>query len=59
MFSPHMQFWWFLEEALRDCLVCGITSSSTQKKLLAEKDLTLLKAINIATATEMAVLDRI
>ena len=47
----------FLEEALRDRLVCGMTSSSTQKKLLAEKDLTLQRAIDIATAAEMAVLD--
>ena len=47
----------FLEEALRDRLVCKMTSSSTQKKLLAEKDLTLQRAIDIATVVEMAVLD--
>ena len=46
-----------MEEALRDHLVCGITSSSTQRKLLAEKDLTLQKAIDIATMAEMSVLD--
>ena len=31
------KFGGFLEEALRDRLVCGMTSGSTQKKLLAEK----------------------
>ena len=49
--------WYPLEEALRDCLICGMTSSSTQKKLFAEKACTVQRAINIATATEMVVLD--
>ena len=47
----------FLEEALSNCLVCEVTSSSIQKKLLTKKDLTLQRAINIATAAEMALLD--
>ena len=47
----------FLEEAIRDRLVCGMTSYSTQKKLLTEKNLTLQRAIDIATAAEMAILD--
>ena len=47
----------FLEEALRNCLVCRMTSSSTQKKLLAKKNLTLQRAIDIAIAAEMAILD--
>ena len=46
----------FLEEALRDHLVCGLNNSSIQKKLLSENDLTLQRAIDIATAAEMAVL---
>ena len=46
----------FLEQALRDRLVCGMTNSSTQKKLLAEKNLNLQRAVDIATAAEMAVL---
>ena len=46
----------FLEQALRDCLVCGMTNSSTLKKLLAEKDLNLQRAVDIATAAKMAVL---
>jgi len=37
--------------------VCGLQNSGTQKKLLAESDLTLQKAIDIATAAEMAVLE--
>ena len=47
----------FLEEALRDRLVCGMTSSSTQKKLLTKKNLTLQRAIDIAIAAEMVILD--
>ena len=46
----------FLEEALRDRLVCGLAHSGTQKKLLTEKDFTLQKAIEIAMSAEMAVL---
>ena len=37
--------------------VCGLQNSGTQKKLLAESDLTLQKAIDMVTAAEMAVLD--
>ena len=47
----------FLDEALRDRLMCGLQNSGTQKKLLAESDLSLQKAIDIATAAEMAVLE--
>ena len=46
----------FLEEALKDRLICSLAHSSTQKKLLTEKDLTLQKAIEIAMSAEMAVL---
>ena len=38
------EFGQFLEEALRDRLVCGLNNSSIQKKLLSEKDLTLHSA---------------
>ena len=55
--SRTCNFGGFLEEALRDRLVCGMTSSSTQKKLLAEKNLTLQRAIDIIIAAEMATLD--
>ena len=50
------EFGQFLEEALRDRLVCGLNNSSIQKKLLSEKDLTLQRAVDIAMAAEMAVL---
>ena len=46
----------FLKEALRDRLVCGLSNISIQKKLLSEDDLSLQRAIDIATAAEMAVL---
>ena len=36
---------------------CGLQNSGTQKKLLAKSDLSLQKAIDIATAAEMAVLE--
>ena len=47
----------FLDEALRDRLVCSLQNSETQKKLLAESELTLQRAVDIATAAEMAVLE--
>ena len=46
----------FLEEALRDLFICSLAHSCTQKKLLIEKDLTLQKAIEIAMAAEMVIL---
>ena len=46
----------FLEETPRDCLVCGLAHSGIRKKPLTEKDLILQKAIEMATAVEMAVL---
>ena len=46
----------YLEEALRDRLVCGLNNSSIQKKLLSKNDLTLQRANDIRTAAEMAVL---
>ena len=44
----------FLDEALRDRLVCGIKSEQTQKKLLTKQDLTLAKALQNAQAMEAA-----
>ena len=44
----------FPEQALRDRIVCGLRSEATQKKLLAEKDLTWKSAQKIALAMEMA-----
>ena len=39
---------------LHDRLVCGINNSAVQKRLLAETDLTLEKAILVAQAAEIA-----
>ena len=39
---------------LRNQLVCGIASSSIQRRLLAEPELTLQKAQNLAQALESA-----
>ena len=47
----------FLEQALRDRLVCGLANTSVQKCLLTEKNLTLERAASLATAIEMAVLE--
>jgi len=44
----------YLSEAIRDCLVCGLRSESTQKHLLAEADLSLAKAIEITQSMEAA-----
>ena len=46
----------YLEEALRDRLVCGLRSQSIQKKLLAESELTLQKAYETAHGMEAAAL---
>ena len=39
---------------LCDSLVCGITDTTVQKRLLAEKDLTLDKAISLPQSVEVA-----
>lgn len=43
--------------ALRDRLLCGIHCSSTQKRLLSEKDLDLDKALAITISMETAAKD--
>ena len=48
------EFGTFLEEALRDRLVCGLRSDSTRKKLLTESKLTLAKAVEFAQCMELA-----
>ena len=47
----------FLEQTLRDRLVCGLANTSVQKRLLTEKNLTLERAASLAIAIEMAVLE--
>ena len=52
--SEHCQFGTTLEDMLRDRLVCGISDDRIQRRLLAERELAFEKAVEIATATEMA-----
>ena len=52
--SEHCEFRDYLNQALRDRLVCGLTSEAMQKRLLSEKDLTLAKAQEIAMGMEAA-----
>ena len=52
--SEHCDFKANLSDALRDRLVCGIKNANIQKRLLSESDLKLEKAIEIATAMELA-----
>ena len=48
------EFGTFLNEALRDRLVCGLRSESARRKLLAEPKLTLSKAVEFAQCMELA-----
>ena len=52
--ASHCEFGQFLDEALWDRLVCGIRNDTTQKRLLSEADLTLAKAVQIASSMESA-----
>ena len=52
--ATHCNFGDFLDQALRDHLVCGIRHQGTQKRLLSEADLTLAKATEIARSVEAA-----
>ena len=52
--SIHCKFGDFLDEALRDRLVCGLRDETTQKRLLAEAALDLAGAITIAQSIESA-----
>ena len=52
--SIKCEFGDFLDEALRDRFVCGLRSETIQKRLLAEHDLTFVRAVEIAQGAEMA-----
>jgi len=41
--ATHCDIGNFLDQALRDCFVCGLRHQGTQKRLLSESDLTLTK----------------
>lgn len=53
-FSEHCDFGGFLNDALRDRFVSGLSSVATQRKLLTEADLDMDKACDIALSMEMA-----
>lgn len=52
--SEFCEFGEFLNQALRDRLVCGLSSVATQRKLLAEDKLDLKKAMDVAISMELA-----
>ena len=52
--SEHCQFGATLEDMLRDRLVCGISDDRIQRRLLAKREFSFEKVVEIATATEMA-----
>ena len=54
--ASRCKFGAFLDEALRDRLVCGLDSEPTQKVLLTKANLTLDKALEIAQGMEAATL---
>ena len=52
--TEHCNFGESLPEMLRDRLVCGINNKKIQRRLLAERELTLKKAEEIALGEELA-----
>ena len=52
--SSSCEFGAFLPEALRDQFVCGLSNQGIQRKLLAKANLTLDRALQLATAMSMA-----
>ena len=55
--AERCNFGTFLDEALRDKLVCGINGEHIQKRLLTESELSFKKALNMATSMETAAKD--
>ena len=52
--ARHCEFKTFLDEALRDRFACGLSSKAIQNSLLKKKELTLAKAVELATSMEAA-----
>ena len=52
--AQHCAFGEFLNDALRDRFVCGLRSQAALKRLLAEPELKLEKAVQIAQSLEAA-----
>ncbi len=55
--ASNCEFGQFLNDALRDQFVCGLTGEQYHNRLLSEKDLTFTKACDIALALELAYRD--
>ena len=52
--AEHCEYGQFLDDMLRDRIVCGINDAQTQRRLLGEAGLTLKGAFEIALAMESA-----
>ena len=52
--ATHCEFGDYLDDALRDRLVCGLLHSGMQRRLLSEANLSLAKAMEIAQGMEAA-----
>ena len=52
--SKHCDFGDYLDTAFRDQLVCRLYHDAVQRKILAESELNLTKAVHIAQAAETA-----
>ena len=50
--ATHCDFRDYLNEVLRDRLVCGLVNHNIQRKLLTEADLSLTRALEIAQSME-------
>ena len=55
--TQHCEFGTFLEDAMRDRLVCGLRASHIQKRLLSEPKLTYKRALETALSMEVAAKD--
>ena len=52
--STHCEFGDYLEDALRDRLVCGLRDEAIQRRLLSKNELTFAKAWEVAQSMEAA-----
>ena len=52
--ATNCKFGDYLEDAIRDRIVCGLSNEAIQRRLLSEPDLTLTKAMDLAQAMETA-----
>ena len=52
--ATNCKFGHYLEDALRNRFVCGLSNKAIQRRLLSEPDLTLTKAMELAQGMEAA-----